>query len=111
MLACLSRELRLALVLALGVGFVAADGHRHPVYAEGDEDEGDTGDEEGGDDGGKGGGEEDDGEEAEDAKDQPPVTAGGLFTLATYPVRELSRPLTMTKGITQVRVGLGTDIS
>jgi hypothetical protein len=39
------------------------------------------------------------------------VTSGGLFTLKTYPVRENSRPLTMTKGITQLRLGLGTDLS
>jgi hypothetical protein len=43
--------------------------------------------------------------------DQPPITAGGLFTRATYPVSELQRPLTMTKGLTQVRASIGADVS
>jgi len=31
--------------------------------------------------------------------------------MRTYPVREISRPLTMTEKIAQLRLGLGTDIS
>lgn len=54
-----------------------------------------------------GGGEDDE----QDEKDQPPVTAGGLFTMDTYPIRETSRPLSLTHGITQLRLGLGTDLS
>lgn len=67
----------------------------------------------GDDDGGGGGGDNgDDGDgDSDDDKDQPPVTAGGLFTIQTYPVNALERPLTMTQRITQLRVGLGTDIS
>jgi hypothetical protein len=112
MLRLLSRGL---LVAALGLGYVA-HGVR-PAYAQDDEDfgddEGDDGSADDGSDSGDGGDEGDDGddEEQEDAKDQPPVTAGGLFTLKTYPVREISRPLTMTKGIAQVRVAGGTDLS
>jgi len=50
-------------------------------------------------------------EEDEDAKDQPAVTAGGLYTMKSYPVRENSRPLTLTQNIMQMRLGLGTDLS
>lgn len=109
MLPSFSRGLRLALVLALSAGYVAWQGHNHSAFAKGDDEE----EEDGGDDedGGKGGGDEGDEEDSGDAKDQPPVTSGGLFTMATYPVSELLRPLTMTQKITQVRLGIGTDIS
>lgn len=100
-----SRGLRFALVLLMSLGAVAWLGHDRPVYAEEEEEEG--GDE-GGDEGGEGGGEE--GEE-EVEEDQPPVTSGGLFSLKTYPIRELSRPLIMTEKITQVRLGVGADVS
>lgn len=105
-----ARGLRLALVLLMSLGYVAYEGHGHVAYAAGDDDE--EGDD-GGDDGGKGGDEgggEDEGDE-EDAADQPPVTSGGLFTLKSYPVRELLRPLTMTERIAQLRLGIGTDVS
>jgi hypothetical protein len=104
MLRLLSRGLLLS---ALSLGIVAVKAH--PVYAEDDEEEDDGGDDEGG------GGKSDDGEgeeeEDEDAKDQPPVTSGGLFTMKTYPVREISRPLTLTQGVTQLRAAVGTDLS
>ncbi len=110
MLPSFSRGLRLALVLAISTGYVVWHGHSHPAYAKGgdDDEEGDDGGDD--DKGGKGGDEEGD-EAGEDDKDQPPVTAGGLFTLQTYPVNEILRPLTMTQNITQLRLGLGTDIS
>jgi hypothetical protein len=103
MLRLLTRGL---LVSALSFGAVAVKAP--PVYADDeDEEEGD-----GGDDGGDDAGGEDEGEEEEeDAKDQPAVTAGGLFTLKTYPVREIERPLTMTQNIGQLRVSTGTDLS
>jgi hypothetical protein len=113
MLPTLSRGLRFALVLSMSLGFVAWHGQRHAAYAEDDEDGG--GDDEGGDDAGaKPGGDEEDaggGEDDEDAKTQPAVTSGGLFTLATYPVSEILRPLTMTQKIVQLRLAVGTDIS
>jgi hypothetical protein len=103
MLPSFSRGLRLALVLALSVGHVTWFGLGQRAYAqeaedeEGDEaDEADVGESE---------------EEEEQDKDQPAVTAGGLFTMASYPVSELLRPLTMTQQITQMRLGLGTDLS
>jgi hypothetical protein len=94
-------------VAALGLGYVAH--HERVAFAD-DEDEEDSGDDEG-DDSGSDEGDGEDSDEEEVDKDQPEVTAGGLFTLATYPVREISRPLTMTQGITQLRLSAGTDIS
>lgn len=104
MLRLLSRGLFLS---ALSLGVVAIQAH--PVYADDEDEEEDEGD----DGGGKGGDEEEaEGEEEEeDAADQPPVTAGGLFTMKSYPVREISRPLTMTQNIAQLRVSTGTDLS
>jgi hypothetical protein len=106
MLPSLSRKLRLALVFSAGVAAVAWHGHTQSAYADDDdEDSEDGGDGDKGDDGDEG----DEGDE--DDKDQPPVTAGGMFTKKTFPVRELDRPLTITQGITQLRLGLGTDVS
>lgn len=103
MLPSLSRGLRLALVLALGAGYIAWQGHVRPAFAKAGDD-----DDEGGDDDKVG---KDDDDPGADDKDQPAVTSGGLFTLATYPVNELLRPLTITEGIGQVRLGVGTDLS
>lgn len=108
MLPSLSRGLRLALVLALSAGYVTWHGHARladaaPKGGGGDDDEG-------GDDDDSGAKDEGDEGDADD-KDQPPVTSGGLFTIKTYPVNELLRPLTITQNIGQVRLGLGTDAS
>lgn len=101
MIPSLSRGLRLALILSLGVIGGAWPIHERTAYAQDeDEEDEDSEDEDS----------EDEGEEEEDTS-QPPVTAGGLFTLKTYPVRELSRPLTLTQGLTQIRVGFGVDVS
>ena len=102
--------------MALSLSYVAW--HTHAAYAKGGgDDSGGGDDDDGGDDDGgggdkpdKGGGDDDDDDQG-DGSDQPPVTAGGLYTMRTYPVRENSRPLTMTKGITQLRLALGTDLS
>lgn len=107
MLPSLSSGLRLALVLSVSVGYVAWDSPR-AFAQEDDEEEG--GEEGGGEEGGEGGGGEEEGGD-EDDKDQPAVTAGGLFTMKTFPVRELDRPLTITQKVTQFRLGLGTDVS
>lgn len=105
-----SRALRGALVLLMSLGYVAYHGHTQLAFAEGDDEEDDGGgDDGGGDDGGKG--DEGGDEEPEEEEGQPPVTAGGLFNLKTYPIRELSRPLTMTQGIFQARFGVGVDVS
>lgn len=100
MIPSLSRGLRLALILSLGAIGGAWPLHDQVAYAQ-DEDEEEEDSEE----------EETEEEGEEEESDQPPVTAGGLFTLKTYPVREIARPLTMTQGITQLRVGFGVDIS
>ncbi|NVB78150.1 MAG: hypothetical protein HOV81_07140 [Kofleriaceae bacterium] len=110
MLRLLSRGL---LAAALSFGYVALHDHGRAAYAD-DEDEGEEDDGGGDDEGGSGdeGEGEGEGEEEDpDAASQPPVTAGGLFTMKSFPVREISRPLTMTQGIAQVRVGVGTDLS
>lgn len=100
-----SRGLRFALVLLMSLGYVAWHGHHQVAYAGDDDDDGeDDGGDEGGDD-------EGDADEEEVDEEQPPVTAGGLYTLKTYPIRELFRPLTITQGIVQARVGIGTDVS
>jgi hypothetical protein len=109
MLPSLSGALRLALVLSLGVGAVAWEGKRHAAYAQSDDEEEDGGDE-GGDEGGDGAdetGEDDD----PDDKEQPAITAGGLYVMKTFPIRENERPLTITQQITQLRLGVGTDVS
>jgi hypothetical protein len=108
---------KFALILGLSISYVAWFTHPAEAKKHGDDDSGDdSGDEDsGGDDSGgadKGGDDSgDDTDNGDDDKDQPPVTAGGLFTINSYPVRELARPLTMTKKITQLRLGVGTDIS
>ena len=94
------------LLLVASVAAVAAWPVQTAVAQEEDEDE-DEGDDEGDDD--DGGSEEE--EEDEDEKDQPLVTAGGLFTMKSYPRRELFRPLTITEKIAQARLGLGVDVS
>ncbi len=109
----LSRGLRLALIAGISLGYIAWQGHSRDAFAKkghsddsgGDDDDDDSaGSDDSGDDSGN--------EEDPDAdKDQPPVTAGGLYTLKTYPVRENSRPLTITQGMTQLRLGIGTDLS
>jgi hypothetical protein len=116
MLPSFSRGLRLALVLAVSAGYIGWQGHAHSAYAAkkgGDDSDSDSDDSDNDEDSDKGDKGDDTGgdEDNPDDKDQPPVTAGGLFTLATYPQSELLRPLTMTQHITQLRLGIGTDIS
>lgn len=104
MLPSLSRGLRLALVLALSAGYVTWHGHVRPAQAAPSDDD------EGGDDDDSSSSDEGEDSDADD-KDQPAVTAGGLFTMKTYPVSELLRPLTITQNMLQLRASLGTDLS
>lgn len=55
--------------------------------------------------------EDEDGEDEEEDESQPPVTAGGLYTKQTYPLAEIQRPLTITKGMAEVRAGIDIDVS
>ena len=100
---------------ALGLDFTARS-----AWAQDDDDD-DGGDDDGGDDdddddddGGGGGGDDDedeDDEEGEDDEDQPPVNAGGLYTKQTWPVMENLRPLTLNRGMVEVRAGFNMDLS
>ena len=55
--------------------------------------------------------EDEDEEEEEEEENQPPVTAGGNYTKETYPLAEIQRPLTITKGMAEVRAGIDIDVS
>jgi len=106
MLADLPRRLTMSLVLVAGsCAALFPVLHTSKAWAEDDEDE--DSEDEGGDDGDDEGGDE----EEEEDEDQPPITAGGLYTLQTYPQGEVQRPLTMTMGLTELRAGVGFDIS
>lgn len=48
-------------------------------------------------------------DEDEEDPDQPPVTAGGLYTIETYPRTESQRPLSMTKDLVEFKLGVGVD--
>lgn len=98
--------MRAALTLALCIAYVVSFSHN--ASAKKADDSGESDDEGDGEEGGTDAGEDD---EEHDDKDQPPVTAGGLFTANNYPIRETSRPLSLTQHITQLRLGLGTDLS
>jgi len=116
MLANTSRLLRLSLLAAMASAAIAAPVHTSTAWAQDDDDDDDGddgGDEDGGDGGDDDGGDGDDEEEEEEEvdKDQPPLWAGGLFTKKTYPQAELARPLTITKGMSEVKAGLGVDMS
>jgi hypothetical protein len=112
MLPSLSRGVRVALVLALSAGYIGL--HTHDAFAKkgGGDDDSASGDDDDDDDDSKAGkqGDDDDDDDSAD-KDQPPATAGGLYTLQTYPQNEILRPLTITQGVTQLKAGIGTDIS
>jgi hypothetical protein len=94
MIAAWMRLGRLAFVLSLASATVAV-----PVAWADDDDEDEDEDE------------DEDGEDEEEDDDQPPVTAGGLYTKETYPLAETARPLTITKGLKEVRAGIDMDLS
>jgi hypothetical protein len=91
--------------------------HTPPAWAQDDDDDDDSGDDDEDDDdgGGKGGDDEDDDDDdeegAEEDADQPPVTAGGLYTRDTWPVMENLRPMTLNRGMVEVRAGFNMDLS
>ncbi|MEZ4403090.1 MAG: hypothetical protein R3B06_23910 [Kofleriaceae bacterium] len=107
-----TRTLRLAMVAVAGMAagvFPVITSLTPKLAWAGDDDDDDADDDSGDSD--DGGGDEDTDDEEEVDEDQPPITAGGLYTLKTYPQGEIQRPLTMTKDITELRLGLGFDIS
>jgi hypothetical protein len=109
MLADLPRRLTISLILVAGscaALYPVLDTHK--AWADDDDEDEDEGDDEDdADDEDEGGGDE----EEEEEEGQPPITAGGLYTLDTYPQGEIQRPLTLTMGLTELRGGIGFDIS
>lgn len=107
--AYLRRQLTLSLILVAGsCAALFPVLHTSTAWADDGGDDDDDSAASGDDDSaGDGGGDE----EPEEDADQPPITAGGLYTLSTYPQGEIQRPLTMTMGITELRAGIGFDIS
>ncbi len=87
-----------------GLAFAAGDD---------DDDDDDAGDDDdsSGDDDAAGDDDDDDDDDDGADKDQPPVTAGGLYTKKTWPIREIDRTLTLIKGMGEVRGGLDIDVS
>lgn len=93
-------------IAAVAVGLLGSVGGRvTPAWAQAPDLEGEE------DDSGVAGGDDAGDETGEDGKPkQPPVTSGGLFTKANYPTSELARPLTISKGMVEVRAGVGADV-
>ncbi len=105
MLADLPRRLTMSLILVAGsCAALFPVLHTTAAWADDEDEEEEDEDDEEEDEGG-------DEDEEEEDEGQPPVTAGGLYTLATYPQGEVQRPLTMTMGLTELRAGVGFDIS
>lgn len=111
-----TRQMRLALVLIAGLaaglfpilGPLARSLGPKVAWAADDDDD----DDDGGDDDDDSGDDDDGGDDEEESDEvQPPVTAGGLYTLKTYPIAEIERPLTMTENISELKLGLGFDVS
>jgi len=114
---------RLALCWTSGFALVAVLGAGEIQPAWGQEDEGDEGgqedgEDEGGEQDGLGEDDEDDadgegegGEGEEEAGEQPPATEGGLYTKKTYPVGENLRPMTLNKGMLELKAGFNMDLN
>jgi hypothetical protein len=101
MLADWPRRKRLVLVLSTVLCAGLFPVISESAWADDDEEEDEGDDEE----------EDEDEDEEEEDEDQPPVTAGGLYTKETYPVSEIERPLTITRKMTELRVGIDVDVS
>ena len=107
MLTDLPRRLSMSLILVAGTSVAlypvldTSQAWAQDEDEEEEEDEDEDEDEEG----------EEEEEEEEEEEGQPVVTAGGLYTIKTYPQGEIQRPLTLTKGLIEARAGIGFDIS
>ncbi len=123
-------SLRLVLAWASGLALVAASpiADVRAAWAQDDEEDSgsdedsgdDGGDEDGGDDEDSGGGggddlgddeEDEEGGEEEEGYEQPLVTSGGLYTKKNYPVGENLRPLTLNKGMVELKAGFNMDLN
>jgi hypothetical protein len=105
----LLRSSLLRLLLAWMAVLLVATPITPSVQAQDDDedDEGGLDDEDGGDEET----EEDDEEEEEDTDEQPPVTAGGVYSKSSWPVMENLRPLTLNRGMVEIRSGFNMDLS
>ena len=129
----LSTLIRMVLACALGLGVLTLRlpgrvSHQAWARAAGGDDD-DWGDEGGDGDsdsdhdrdrsGDQDSGDQDDSDDEDDGegdgsgmdKDQPPVTAGGLYTKKTFPTALTLRPLTLIKGMFEVLGGFNMDMS
>ena len=106
-MAVLPRWLLLALTGLAMATFAPIGGGAQVAWAQDDEDEDEDEDENSDEEEEE---EEEDGEEGED-EDQPPVTAGGLYNMKTWPVAENLRPLTLNRGMLEVKAGFNMDLS
>ncbi|HEU5057506.1 MAG TPA: hypothetical protein VFU21_13320 [Kofleriaceae bacterium] len=101
------------LVVVVSAGASVLDLDTPSAWAQDDED--DEGDDEDEDDEDGGGGDdeedEDDEEGEEEDEDQPPVTAGGMYTKQSWPVMENLRPMTLNRGMFEIRTGFNMDLS
>jgi hypothetical protein len=111
--------IRLAsLLLTVAVGVTVPGFSSRVAYAQDDEEKAakkdDGGEEEEEEE--EEGAEDEQGEEGDDDgtkvdKDQPPLTAGSNFTIETYPTAEVERPLILSLGILEGRVGVTAGLN
>ena len=100
------------IVLLVAAPPIGADLEPRSAWAQDEEDE-DSGDEEDEEDPDAAEEEEEDeeGEEGEEDEEQPPVTAGGVYTKQSWPVMENLRPMTLNRGMFEIRTGFNMDLS
>ena len=108
--ALLSRLLYVG-VFAVGA-VIAAPPLSAPAWADDDDDDDDDDgdDDDDDDDDDDGGDDDDDDDDDDDGYEQPPFTAGGLYTKRSWPIAELERNLTLLGGMAEFRTSMGTNI-
>jgi hypothetical protein len=99
-----------AVVLVVAATPFGLDLDPRAAWAQDEEDE-DSGDEEDEEDPDADAEEEEDEEEGEEDEEQPPVTAGGMYTKSSWPVMENLRPMTLNRGMFEIRTGFNMDLS
>ncbi len=98
-------------MLAASISAVAVLPVRRAHADKSDDDDDSADDDDDDDDGGVTSSTGDDDDDDDDDPNQPLITAGGLFTIKSYPIGELQRPLTITEKILQAKIGLGIDVA
>ncbi len=99
-----------AVVLVVAATPFGLDLDPRAAWAQDEEDE-DSGDEEDEEDPDADAEEEEDEEEGAEDEEQPPVTAGGMYTKSSWPVMENLRPMTLNRGMFEIRTGFNMDLS